>query len=139
MFLVQLLAYGAGMGSGLVAAGLSIAGSRRWSDDGFWQRLRAFGRLLFSPEGEDRLLEEYVQLWPALFAFTGKKLALGLVAVAPVALAFLGLTLLDGAVRDAQATVGGAALWPARDWEFPFFAAACVASVAAWFVARLKA
>jgi hypothetical protein len=140
MFLVTLLAYGAGLGSGLIAAGLSIAGSKRWVDDGFWQRLRAFGRLLLSPESEDRLFQEYVRLWPALFAFTGRKLALGVVAVAPVALAFFGLTLLDGAVREAQGAINSSsALSSARDWEYPFFAAACLASLAAWCVARFKA
>ena len=125
----------------MVAAGLSIAGSKRLDDDGLWQRLGAFGRLLVTPDGAERLLLEYMRLWPVLLAFTAKKFALGVVALVPLALAFGCLTLLDGALGGARAAVDPDNLaWSSMsDWEFHFFAAACLASLLTWVVAKFKA
>jgi hypothetical protein len=118
---VALLACGAGLISGWIAARLSIACWRRLGDGGFWRQCAGVGQLLLSSEDEGRLVREYLRLWPALFAFLAKQLAVAAVAIAPVVVAFSG-------VRPLAA-------WE-HDWELIFFVSVGAASVVGLLVAR---
>jgi hypothetical protein len=119
---VTLLACSAGLISGLIAAQLSIACWRRLGNGGFWRQCAGVGQLLLSAEDEGQLIREYLRLWPALFAFLAKQLAVAAVAIAPVVIAYSGLSPL-AALENG-------------DWELGFFASVSLASVVGLLVAR---
>lgn len=68
-----------------------------------WRQLAVLGRSLLSPDSQTHVLEEYLRLWPALFAFTAKRLAIAAIALSPVAVTLACLTPLASRLADKQA------------------------------------
>jgi hypothetical protein len=95
MSLLEVTAGFVGLCACLLARRIAAALSQRFSNRSFWAQLASVGRALLSPENDPRFFREYLRLWPALGAFVAKTFAIMALSLAPVVLAFAGLTELD--------------------------------------------
>jgi len=98
MLSVELLAGGLGLIVGGLASGLWSWLSKRLGDDGFWPRLNQVMQLLLSSEPDNQFFREYLKLLPFFVKHVAKKLAVALVALSPVVLAWLMLSPLANSV-----------------------------------------
>ena len=122
MMLSEVLAGGAGFGSGLIAAWLADRCSRRLGDNGFWQQLAAVSRLLLSSESEAQIVREQLRLWQMLFVFVVKRLLAVVLALVPVLLTY---GCLANFVRGES------------NWELVFLITVCVSSISGMLVLKL--
>lgn len=86
---IELMVIGLGIAMGALAGWLWSITSARLGDDDFWSRLDEVSKLLFSDGAEDQFLRQYLRMLPALAKYVAKKLAILVLAFAPVAIAFV--------------------------------------------------
>ncbi len=114
--------------AGVAGACISLAVSAQLGDGGFWHQLAHVVRLLVEPDEEGRLLAEYLRLWPVLAVFAAKKLAVTVLAVLPIALAYAALALLASHFDS----------WDSVRWELEFVISVCLSAVLGLLVLKIQ-